>query len=88
MFWIDEAKGFITLPIRVSLNALYERITNGMGYADEEGQAIARLLHSGSVDFLQTLNNDYETNELIYEQSRLLSKKLTFFSIYLFIHFY
>ncbi|MFB5589594.1 CRISPR-associated helicase Cas3' [Bacillus cereus] len=81
LFWIDDAKGFITLPIRVSLNALYERITNGMGYADEEGQAIAGLLHSGSVDFLQTLNNDYETNELIYEQSRLLSKKLTFSTI-------
>ncbi|MDA2275173.1 CRISPR-associated helicase Cas3' [Bacillus cereus] len=81
LFWIDEAKGFITLPIRVSLNALYERITNGMRYVDEEGQAIAGLLHSGSVDFLQTLNNDYETNELIYEQSRLLSKKLTFSTI-------
>ncbi|MFD0769195.1 CRISPR-associated helicase Cas3' [Bacillus sp. CGMCC 1.60114] len=81
LFWIDEAKGFITLPIRVSLNALYERITNGMGYVDEEGQAIAGLLHSGSVDFLQTLNDDYETNELIYEQSRLLSKKLTFSTI-------
>ncbi|MEK4581645.1 CRISPR-associated helicase Cas3' [Bacillus sp. FSL R12-0074] len=81
LFWIDEAKGFITLPIRVSLNALYERITNGMRYVDEEEQAIAGLLHSGSVDFLQTLNNDYETNELIYEQSRLLSKKLTFSTI-------
>jgi CRISPR-associated endonuclease/helicase Cas3 len=81
LFWIDDAKGFITLPIRVSLNALYERITNGIGYIDEKGQAIAGLLHSGSVDFLQTLNDDYETNELIYEQSRLLSKKLTFSTI-------
>ena len=81
LFWINESKGFITLPIRVSLNALYDRVANAVGYVDEQNQPISGLLHSGSMEFLQMLSNDYENNEIAYEQSRLLSRKLTFCTI-------
>lgn len=75
LLWIDEDKGFFTLPLRVSINALYDRITK----KDEIGYGFAGLLHSTSINYLE--DSKYEEGEMIYEQSRLLSKKLTFCTI-------
>jgi CRISPR-associated endonuclease/helicase Cas3 len=77
LYWIDRDKACITLPVRVSLNALYERITNTIGYVDAQNCPIAGLLHSNSLAFLQEMEDDYDNNEIAYEQSRLLSRKLT-----------
>ncbi|QTL99146.1 CRISPR-associated helicase Cas3' [Iocasia frigidifontis] len=75
LLWIDEDKGFFTLPLRVSINALYDRITK----EDEIGYGFAGLLHSTSINHLE--DSKCEESEMIYEQSRLLSKKLTFCTI-------
>ena len=76
LLWIDSDKSFFTLPLRVSINALYDRVAkedDGMGYK------YVGLLHSTSIDYLE--ESDYDQGEEIYSQSKLLSKKLTFCTI-------
>ncbi|MBM7623755.1 CRISPR-associated helicase Cas3' [Sporohalobacter salinus] len=78
LLWIDEDKAFFTLPLRVSINALYDRVRKdeskeGIGY-DYVG-----LLHSTSVDYLE--ESGYDDGEEVYDQSKLLSKKLIFSTI-------
>lgn len=77
LFWIDNDKGFFTLPLKVSINALFDRIAkkdskdsneNGIGFA------YTGLLHSGSIDYLDEAG--YENWEEIYENSKNLSSKL------------
>lgn len=77
LIWIDNYKAFFTLPLRVSINALFDRVTK----RDKEGinYSYAGLLHSTSIDYLE--ENDYEDFYEIYDQSKLLSKKLTFSTV-------
>lgn len=88
LLWIGKEKGFLTLPLRVSINAMYERIKDtekGIGFSSkiekphEEEQAIG-LLHSTSLDYLYDINEaegDGEENlQLVYEQSKQFSNKL------------
>ncbi|KXZ39970.1 CRISPR-associated endonuclease/helicase Cas3 [Alkalithermobacter thermoalcaliphilus JW-YL-7 = DSM 7308] len=77
LLWIDNHKAFFTLPLRVSINALFDRVSK----TDEEGinYPYAGLLHSTSIDYLE--ENEYEGFYEIYDQSKLLSKKLTFSTI-------
>lgn len=65
LLWIGEEKGFFTLPVRVSINAIYKRIFDEIGYKE------VGLLHSTSFDFLskEGYNDSFEK----YEISRQLS---------------
>lgn len=75
LLWINEDKGFFTLPLRVSINALFSRVKDQIGYES------TGLLHSTSLEYLEEENEDKEEVNKIYNQSRLLSKKLSFSTI-------
>lgn len=75
LLWINNDKAFFTLPLRVSINALFERVSN----EEDIGYGYAGLLHSTSIDYLDEYG--YEKCEDIYEQSKILSRKLTFSTI-------
>ena len=47
LLWSNSSKVFFTLPIRVSINAIYDRIKEKIGYQD------AGLLHSTALDYLE-----------------------------------
>lgn len=85
LLWIGEAKAFFTLPLRVSINVLYSRVTNQDKYCfvDEENQPISGLLHSSALDYLVKKQSEEEeqnqrSSEKAYQQAQLLSRKLTF----------
>lgn len=73
LLWIGKDKGFFTLPLRVSINALFKRVEDEIGYKS------VGLLHSSAIDYLE--ENGYENYYEIYEYSKLLSKKITFSTI-------
>ncbi|MGX1900962.1 CRISPR-associated helicase Cas3' [Thermolongibacillus altinsuensis] len=68
LLWIGDDKAFFTLPLRVSINAIYERIREKMKY-DAVG-----LLHSTSVHYLSEKGE--ENWEVVKQQSQQLSMKL------------
>lgn len=75
LLWSNGAKTFFTLPIRISINAIFERIKK-LGYTN------VGLLHSTALDYLegekQYLDNEEFTNQFqIYEQSKNLCFKIT-----------
>lgn len=74
LIWIDNDKAFFTLPLRVSINALFDRISK-----DDIKYNYAGLLHSSSLDYLE--ENKYSDYEDRVNQSRLMSTKLTFSTI-------
>lgn len=75
LIWIDSDKAYFTLPLRVSINALFDRVV-----ADEGIHfPYAGLLHSTSVDYLEEKN--YEEGEALVDLSKLMSTKLTFSTI-------
>lgn len=73
LLWIDNSKAFFTLPLRVSINALYSRVKDEIKYE------YTGLIHSTSRDYLDGAG--YNNSSEIYEQSRLLAKKLSFSTI-------
>lgn len=78
LLWIDRDKAFFTLPLRVSINALYDRVSKSEN-EDGMGFDYAGLLHSTSMEHLDEAN--YERWEEIYRQSKILSNKLIFTTI-------
>ena len=74
LIWIDNDKSFFTLPLRVSINALFDRVSK-----DDIKYNYAGLLHSSSLDYLE--DNKYSDYEDRVNQSRLMSTKLTFSTI-------
>ncbi|MCL6587520.1 MAG: CRISPR-associated helicase Cas3' [Anoxybacillus sp.] len=68
LLWIREDKAFFTLPLRVSINAIYDRIKEKMGY-DAVG-----LLHSTSLQYL--MEKGEENWEELKQQSEHFAKKL------------
>ena len=73
LIWINEDKAFFTLPLRVSINALFDRvgeIKNNNGDAYE----YAGLLHSTSIDYLE--ENNYEDSKQILIYLNLCLKSL------------
>ncbi|MFN3406448.1 MAG: CRISPR-associated helicase Cas3' [Caldimicrobium sp.] len=68
LLWVGSEKGFFTLPLRVLVNSIFDRVHKEIGY-DCSG-----LLHSSSLEYLF-----YEGNETpfeIYKNSRQLSYQL------------
>jgi CRISPR-associated endonuclease/helicase Cas3 len=75
LLWADGDKAFITLPLRVSLNAMYDRLKK----PKQIGLKNLGLLHSGSFDYL--LEKDALDAEESYRISRQLSHKVTLSTI-------
>ncbi|WP_044875689.1 CRISPR-associated helicase/endonuclease Cas3 [Paenibacillus sp. IHBB 10380] len=84
LLWLGADKGFLTLPLRVSINAMYERIINKkkIGFTRTSGkdatiEEATGLLHSTSMDYLHdVMEADDESMEKIYSQSRQFGNKL------------
>lgn len=79
--WIDDKKSFFTLPLRVSINALYNRVIDKNQI--DFGQDRVGLIHSTAVNYLMNENDHDNIQELysLYLQSRLFSKVLNFTTI-------
>ncbi|MFC7394019.1 CRISPR-associated helicase Cas3' [Scopulibacillus cellulosilyticus] len=73
LLWAGKKKTFFTLPLRVSLNALYDRVKDQMGFKG------TGLLHSSSASHLTEKGE--EDWEIIRDQSKHLSSKLLFTTI-------
>ncbi|MEJ5173147.1 MAG: CRISPR-associated helicase Cas3' [Hydrogenothermaceae bacterium] len=71
MNWIDGKKAFYTLPVRVSVNAMYERFKSVFGESD------IGLLHSFAKFYEVEKNEDIETGLNKINLSRLLSMPIT-----------
>ena len=70
LFWSNGYKTFFTLPIRTSINAIYERIDDTIGYKH------VGLLHSTALEYLEE-KNEFENQEEVYNQSKNLYEKVT-----------
>lgn len=73
LLWSNGDKTFFTLPIRISINAIYDRISEEYRY-----QPYVGLLHSSSLDYIESKSGEGdEDNEIQNEEARNLSKKIT-----------
>lgn len=70
LLWSKNSKTFFTLPIRISINAIFDRIREGMNYEH------VGLLHGTALDYLEE-KDELSLGLQIYEQSRNLSEKIT-----------
>ena len=70
LFWSNGYKSFFTLPIRTSINAIYDRIDDIIGYKH------VGLLHSTALEYLEE-KNEFENQEEVYNQSKNLYEKVT-----------
>lgn len=70
LLWLNGEKGFYTLPLKVSSNAIYERIKVRYRYED------VALLHSDSMQVYLKESEDKDTYKK-YERAKLLANPLT-----------
>ena len=70
LLWSGKEKAFFTLPIRISINAIFDRIKNEIGYEH------VGLLHGTALDYLEE-NTEFENPYQILEQARNLAQKIT-----------
>lgn len=71
LLWLDGEKGFYTLPMMVSSDAIYDRIRERYGYKE------AALLHSGSMKKFLKESSEKGDGYSRYEKAKLLSAPLT-----------
>lgn len=72
LLWMNGEKGFYTLPLKVSSNAIYSRIREKYEYDD------VALLHSDSMSmYLKEYKNEDENISERYERARMLAQPLT-----------
>lgn len=69
LLWSNQDKTFFTLPLRISINAIYDRIKETIGYEH------VGLLHSTAIDYLDDKNEENELEKI--EQARNLYEKIT-----------
>lgn len=69
LLWSKNDKTFFTLPLRISINAIYDRIKDTIGYKH------VGLLHSTALDYLDEKNEENEFNKI--QQARNLYEKIT-----------
>lgn len=70
LLWSKNDKTFFTLPLRISINAIYDRIKENIKYNH------VGLLHSTAIDYLEEKSEEENELEKI-EQSRNLYEKIT-----------
>ena len=68
LLWSNSDKTFFTLPLRISINAIYDRIKETIGYNH------VGLLHSTAVDYLDEKNEENEFEKI--DQARNLYEKI------------
>lgn len=73
LIWAGNSKLFFTLPIRISINAIFDRINNDIKYKN------VGLLHSSSLEYLEQKEeiNEIQLSDRLYEESKNLSLKVT-----------
>lgn len=72
LFWIGNHKGFFTLPLRVSLNAIYDRVVDKIKFEKDK----TALLHSETAaEYLK--RNEDELDLEYYDKTKQLSLPLT-----------
>lgn len=69
LLWLDGEKGFYTLPLKVSSNAIYDRIREDYSYED------AALLHSDNMS--RYLREDSDDVQEKYTRAKMLAQPLT-----------
>ena len=69
LLWSKDDKTFFTLPLRISINAIYDRIKDIIGYRH------VGLLHSTALDYLDEKNEEDEFSKI--QQARNLYEKIT-----------
>lgn len=69
LLWSKDDKTFFTLPLRISINAIYDRIKDTIGYRH------VGLLHSTALDYLDDKNEEDEFSKI--QQARNLYEKIT-----------
>lgn len=72
LLWSGDSKLFFTLPYRVSINAIYDRIKNDIGYEMD----CLGLLHSTAFDYLQE-KEELDTTYDIFDKSQLFAMHIT-----------
>lgn len=70
LIWSNGAKTFFTLPIRISINAIYDRIMENINYKH------VGLLHSTALEYLEE-KNELENEEEKVNLTRNLHDKIT-----------
>ncbi|MGM7636750.1 CRISPR-associated helicase Cas3' [Bacillus sp. Hm123] len=74
--WIGDSKGIFTLPLKVSINAIYDRMKEDLKYEP------VGLLHSDTLsEYLQRATEDESFNPVLVTQTRQLSYPLTICTI-------
>lgn len=72
LLWAKDSKVFYTLPLRVSINAMYQRVKDKYDFPE------VSLLHSDALNFeINTNGLDYETSYEKYKIARNLSNPVT-----------
>lgn len=74
LLWANREKTFFTLPIRISINAIFDRITEEIHYKH------VGLLHSTALEYLKDKKEseqEFENEQLIYDQTKNLCSKIT-----------
>lgn len=71
LLWTQNKKTFYTLPLRVSINAMYDRIVEKYHYKETS------LLHSDAINYLMQNKSDAEDALKKYRISKSLSSPLT-----------
>lgn len=70
LYWIGNNKGFFTLPLKVSINAIYDRVREKIKFKD------VGLLHSDTYsEYLKRNNNELDVD--YYDKTKQLSMPLT-----------
>lgn len=74
LLWADKSKVFYTLPLKVSINAMYDRICTAYGYSKDK----VTLLHSDCLSHLSA-DESADTSEVVlkYDASRRFSYPIT-----------
>ena len=73
LLWAGDSKTFYTLPIKVSINAIYERIKTQEYYDKEK----ITILHSDAISEIMKEDSDFEDAMEKYEKSKKLSYPFT-----------
>ena len=70
LYWSNGEKTFFTLPLRTSINAMYDRIEDTIEYKH------TGLLHSTALEYLEE-KDEFTNEEEKYNQSKNLCEKIT-----------
>lgn len=73
ILWANGEKMFYTLPLKVSINAMYERLSNRYDYPKDK----VTLLHSNALEIITTECENFNDGVYKYDASRIFSYPVT-----------